>query len=99
MQVLHIHPSRIILAGDSAGGGLVIQTIIHARRMGLPGPAGAILLSPWVDLTDETTSDSWKRNINYDYLPPDLARMFATLFRGDHCWEEVCASMLPDAGS
>ena len=99
LQMLHIDPSRIILAGDSAGGGLVIHTIIHARRKQLPGPAGAILLSPWVDLTDETTSVSWKKNINYDYLPSDLARMFATLYRGDHSWQDVCASMLPDSGN
>ena len=43
-------PADIALAGDSAGGGLVISTLIAARDAGLPMPAAALLMSPWVDL-------------------------------------------------
>lgn len=42
-----IDASRIVLAGDSAGGGLVISTIVEAVKQGLPAPAGSILVSPW----------------------------------------------------
>ncbi len=42
---------QIIVAGDSAGGGLALALLLAARDQGLPQPAGAILLSPWVDLT------------------------------------------------
>jgi acetyl esterase/lipase len=74
-----------------------VQTIAAAHRKGLPTPAGAILLSPWVNLNDETTSDSWERNKDFDYLPADLAYMFANMYRGNYTWEEVSATYLPDA--
>ncbi|MFE1350666.1 alpha/beta hydrolase, partial [Kitasatospora phosalacinea] len=44
-------PRRLVLAGDSAGGGLVLATLLAARAAGLPLPAAAALFSPWVDLT------------------------------------------------
>ncbi|RMG67672.1 MAG: alpha/beta hydrolase [Bacteroidetes bacterium] len=44
-------PSRIIMAGDSAGGGLCMATQLALREMGKPLPAGTVLFSPWVDLT------------------------------------------------
>ena len=43
-------PQSIILGGDSAGGGLAVSTLVQARAQGLAMPAGAILLSPWVNL-------------------------------------------------
>ncbi|WAL74327.1 alpha/beta hydrolase [Kitasatospora sp. YST-16] len=44
-------PRSLVLAGDSAGGGLVLATLLAARGAGLPLPAAAVLFSPWVDLT------------------------------------------------
>ena len=44
-------PERLIIAGDSAGGGLALATLLRARAAGLPMPAAAVLMSPWVDLT------------------------------------------------
>ncbi|TFK43713.1 lipase/esterase [Crucibulum laeve] len=46
-----ISPSKIVFAGDSAGGGLCVATLTVLRDMGMPMPAGAVLISPWVDLT------------------------------------------------
>jgi monoterpene epsilon-lactone hydrolase len=43
-------PSRIAIAGDSAGGGLTIATLAAARAAGLEQPACAVCVSPWVDL-------------------------------------------------
>lgn len=43
-------PERVVLAGDSAGGGLSAATLVAIRDRGLPLPAGAALISPWVDL-------------------------------------------------
>lgn len=97
LHVLQVDPRRLFFAGDSAGGGLAVQTMAAAQRQGLPTPAGAILLSPWVDLSDETRSDSWERNVKYDYLPPDLAHMFANMYRGNYTWEEVGATHLSPA--
>jgi epsilon-lactone hydrolase len=44
-------PSDIVLAGESAGGGLAVATLVNARDQGLPLPAGAYAMSPYADLT------------------------------------------------
>jgi monoterpene epsilon-lactone hydrolase len=44
-------PSDIVFAGESAGGGLSIATLVNARDHGLPLPAAAFVMSPYVDLT------------------------------------------------
>lgn len=44
-------PSRIVVAGDSAGGGLALALLTRIRDEGLPLPAGAALICPWVDLS------------------------------------------------
>jgi epsilon-lactone hydrolase len=44
-------PSGIAFAGDSAGGGLAIATLVNARDHGLPQPAAAYVMSPYADLT------------------------------------------------
>lgn len=41
---------RIALAGDSAGGGLVVAAMLAIRESGLPQPAGGWCISPWVDM-------------------------------------------------
>jgi len=44
-------PSDIAFAGESAGGGLAVATLINARDHGLPLPAAAFVMSPYADLT------------------------------------------------
>ncbi len=44
-------PSDIAFAGESAGGGLAIATMVNARDHGLPVPAAAFVMSPYADLT------------------------------------------------
>ena len=46
-----VKAERIVIAGESAGGGLALATMLAARDAGLPLPAGAALMSPWTDLT------------------------------------------------
>lgn len=46
-----VDPARLVLGGDSAGGGLVFSVIGQLRAAGLPMPACALVFSPWVDLT------------------------------------------------
>ena len=43
--------SDIVFAGESAGGGLAIATLVNARDNGLPLPAAAYSMSPYADLT------------------------------------------------
>jgi len=44
-------PSDIAFAGESAGGGLAVATLVSARDHGLPLPAAALVMSPYADLT------------------------------------------------
>jgi acetyl esterase/lipase len=60
-------PTTIILAGDSAGGGMVLSMLVILRNQGLPLPAGAILISPWADLTHSFPSVAGDNPL--DYIP------------------------------
>jgi monoterpene epsilon-lactone hydrolase len=46
-----IEPGTITLAGDSAGGGLALATLLAIKDHALPKPRCGVLLSPWTDLT------------------------------------------------
>jgi epsilon-lactone hydrolase len=46
-----IVPSDVAFAGESAGGGLAVATLVNAREHGLPMPAAAFVMSPYADLT------------------------------------------------
>jgi epsilon-lactone hydrolase len=61
-----IKPEQIMLAGDSAGGGLALATLISLRDAGAALPAGALLFSPWTDLA--LTGTSWQANEEQDFL-------------------------------
>lgn len=52
----HYSPSKVILAGDSAGGGLALALSMYLRNHNYPCPAGLILMSPWADLTNSGQS-------------------------------------------
>lgn len=51
-----LSPEHLAIAGDSAGGGLTVATLVAIRDSGLPMPAAAVCLSPWVDLTQSSPS-------------------------------------------
>jgi epsilon-lactone hydrolase len=53
--------SDIVFAGESAGGGLAIATLVNARDHGLPMPAAAFAMSPYADLTLAGTTMETKR--------------------------------------
>jgi epsilon-lactone hydrolase len=59
-----IAPSDIAFAGDSAGGGLAIATLVNARDHGLPLPAAAFVMSPYADLTLAGTTIDTKREVD-----------------------------------
>jgi acetyl esterase/lipase len=54
-------PSDVTFAGESAGGGLAIATLLNARDHGLPLPAAAFVMSPYADLTLAGTTMDAKR--------------------------------------
>lgn len=52
----------LFVSGDSAGGGLALSALLQLRDRGLPLPAGAILLSPWTDLSVSGASVDERRD-------------------------------------
>jgi acetyl esterase/lipase len=78
-----IEPARILIAGDSAGGGLAAALLLQLRDANEPLPAGGILFSPYTDL--EHTADSLRENRATDYLPGALVDAGAnTVYLGNH---------------
>jgi acetyl esterase/lipase len=59
-------PDKIVIGGDSAGGGLTMATVLWLRDAGLPLPAGIFLLSPWTDLA--CTGNTLEQNDRHDHL-------------------------------
>jgi len=57
-------PGRIVIGGDSAGGGLTVATLVALREAGLTLPAGAVCISPWTDLT--MSGESYKTKAAVD---------------------------------
>lgn len=51
-----VEPGQIIVAGDSAGGGLAMALALSLKAEGLPQPAGYVAFSPWADLTQSGAS-------------------------------------------
>jgi monoterpene epsilon-lactone hydrolase len=93
LNVVGIPSSRISVMGDSAGGALTVLLLCRIRDMNdiaeariIPNPPGcAVLLSPWVELEDETIiSEADKGNImpDHDFLPRDALVMISRLVVG-----------------
>ncbi|AOJ71592.1 alpha/beta hydrolase [Burkholderia sp. MSMB2042] len=57
---------RIVIGGDSSGGGLALALLLSLRDAGDPLPAGAVLFSPWTDLA--ATGASLKANDEADVM-------------------------------
>ena len=66
------HPD-IVFAGESAGGGLAVATLVNARDHGLPLPAAAFAMSPYADLTLAGTTMETKRDLDPLLSPESLA--------------------------
>jgi monoterpene epsilon-lactone hydrolase len=77
-----VQPNQLYLAGDSAGGGLVLATLLALRNRGRPIPAGAVCLSPATDLT--MSGESWKFNAKKELVVNRyIAEQIQPLYLGD----------------
>lgn len=63
---------NIAIAGDSAGGGLTLATLVNLRDKGIPLPAAGVLISPWADLTGEAGSVKSRADIDPMVKPEGL---------------------------
>jgi acetyl esterase/lipase len=74
-------PSNIILAGDSAGGGLMVAAAVALRDDRKPLPAGILVMSPWVDLT--MRANSVAQYAHRDTVGPAQGLVLAKLYLGE----------------
>jgi acetyl esterase/lipase len=80
-HVLGLHdPETVIVSGRSAGGNLALSMLLRGRAEGLPLPAGVILLSPEVDLTE--SGDSFWTNRTIDVVLPNPLMSANLLYAG-----------------
>ncbi len=57
-------PAQVVLVGESAGGGLVLATLVALRDRGVPLPCAAAVFSPWADLTLRGTTVETKADVD-----------------------------------
>ena len=85
-----VEPSRIVVAGDSAGGGLAVSCLVAIRDAEEPMPSSVVCLSPWVDM--EGTGESLKLVAKEGGIDPESLREMATLYVGEADPREPLAS-------
>lgn len=80
-----IDPGDIVIAGDSAGGGLTLSTLLALKEQKLPMPACAYMLSPLLDVSDNAPS-RWKNALSDTLLPAPAKRGInpRPLYLGEH---------------
>lgn len=86
-------PEQIVLAGDSAGGGLALACALAARAHQLPLPAAVVMFSPWLDLTCSGPSLKTKA-FSEAMLPARLPAQAAAIYLNGHDAHDPLASPL-----
>ena len=78
----HPEMQRVAIAGDSAGGGLTLATLLALRDAGDALPRAALAISPWTDLT--CASDAYRSRAELDPIcSHDMLAQLSALYRGD----------------
>jgi acetyl esterase/lipase len=92
-EELGIDPARIVLVGQSAGGGLAAGTALLARDRGGPAVHAQVLVSPMLDDSDSTTSTHQIDGIGV--ADRAMTRFGWDAYLGDHRDGEVCVHAAP----
>jgi len=75
-------PARMVIAGDSAGGGLTVATLVALRDAGDPLPAAGVCISPWLDM--EAKGESMKTRAERDpWIDPEHIKLGAETYLGE----------------
>ena len=74
-------PENIVMAGESAGGGLCLATLLALRDRDFPLPAAAVAISPWTDLS--CSSESYKTRNRVSPAPLNSWNVFSRHYCGD----------------
>jgi monoterpene epsilon-lactone hydrolase len=91
-----LKPNRIAVAGDSAGGGLTVATLVAIRDAKLPVPGAGVCLSPWIDM--EGLGESMKTRATADPVVQreGLLGMAAAYLGGQNARAPLAAPLYAD---
>lgn len=91
-----IDPKSVVFGGDSAGGGLAMACLVASRDQGLPLPAGAVLFSPWSDLS--CSGDTMKSLSDADVMfnPHSLPEAAALYLNGKPTTTPLASPLFAD---
>ena len=96
MRSQGLSPKRIAVAGDSAGGGLTLATLVALRDAGEPLPACGVCLSPWVDLEGTGDSMTTKAAVDPMVQKEGLVQMAALYLSGKDPRTPLAAPLYAD---
>ena len=88
--ITSVGPANLVVAGESAGGGLLLLLLQRARDENLPMPAGAAPLFPWADLSMSGRSST--ANMGRDMLVKSDLITEAAWFAGNHSLKSAAVS-------
>jgi monoterpene epsilon-lactone hydrolase len=91
-----LKPARIAVAGDSAGGGLTVATLVAIRDAKLPLPGAGACLSPWVDLEGIGESMTTRAGVDPIVQKAGLLQMAAACLGGKDPRTPLAAPLYAD---
>jgi epsilon-lactone hydrolase len=89
-------PARTVVAGDSAGGGLTVATLLALRDARVPLPAAGVCLSPWVDLEASGESMTTKAAVDPMVQRDGLLGMAAAYLAGQNARTPLASPLYAD---
>lgn len=91
-----VRPSQAAVAGDSAGGGLTVATLLSLRDARAPLPAAGVCLSPWFDLSMSGASMQSKATVDPMVQRESLQRMAAAYLGGADAKTPLASPLFAD---
>ena len=83
LDEIGINPKNLIIAGESAGGGLTLATTLKIKELDLPLPAACMVFSPWADLAN--TGETIKTKKDEDpFITPQFLVDFSKMYYANH---------------
>lgn len=76
------NPNNILIAGESAGGGLCLAILLALKKQNIALPVAAVAISPWTDLT--CSSDSYRTKNKVSLAPLNSWTVFSTYYIGEN---------------
>ena len=76
-----VSPSKIVIFGESAGGGLCLATLLTLKDEGMPLPAAGVALSPWTDL--KLTGESYRTRAKVCLSPTGMSKVCSKYYYGE----------------